>query len=131
MLTSFDPNPPTRIRRHKQLRDLVAKEAAQDQKTLDEEAARAAAQTEGTGLVNYGFTYVIYGQFDKGLAMMEQGLNKGALKRPDDAKLHLGIAYLMAGQKAKAIEKFKTAQGTDGTAELARLWLLHAPRYAN
>jgi len=117
--------------RHKQLRDFVAKQVAQDQKTLDEDAARAATQKEGTGFVNYGFTYVINGQFDKGLAMMEQGISKGGLKRPDDDRLHLGIAYLMAGQKAKAIEVFKTVQGTDGTAELARLWMLHAPRYAS
>src|SRR5262249_25269854 len=88
----------------------------------------AAAQKDGTGLVNTGWALVTAGQYDKGLAMMEQGLQRGGLKRPDDAKLHLAIAYLLAGQKAKAIEAFKTVQGNDGTADLARLWLIHAQR---
>lgn len=46
------------------------------------------------------------------------------MKRPDDARLHLGYAYLLAGQKAKAAQTFKAVQGTDGSADLARLWLL-------
>ena len=68
------------------------------------------------------------GQFDTGLALMEQGIAKGGLRQPEDAKLHLGIAYLAAGQKAKAIQAFKEVGGTDGTADLARLWLTHAQR---
>ena len=68
------------------------------------------------------------GQFDTGLALMEQGIAKGGLRRPDEAKLHLGIAYLSAGQKAKAIQTFRDVGGTDGTADLARLWLIHAQR---
>ena len=50
------------------------------------------------------------------------------LKRPEDAKLHLGIAQLVAGDKSKAQATFKTVQGTDGTADLARLWALYARR---
>ena len=57
---------------------------------------------------------------------MEQGIQKGGMKRPEDAKLLMGIAYAMAGQKAKAQQMLKTVQGTDGTADLARLWSLHA-----
>jgi hypothetical protein len=116
---------------HKQLRDQMSKQAADDQKALDRDAVGAVTAQDGTGLVNVGFTYVSNGQFDKGLAMMEQGISKGGLKNPEDAKLHLGIAYLMVGQKPKAIQMFKTVQGADGTAELARLWILHAPRYAS
>jgi hypothetical protein len=117
--------------RHQQLRDQMNKLAADDQKALDQDAAGAATAKDGTGLVNVGFTYVSNGQFDKGLALMEQGISKGGLNNPEDAKLHLGIAYLMVGQKAKAIQMFKTVQGADGTAELAHLWILHAPRYVS
>jgi hypothetical protein len=42
--------------------------------------------------------------------------------------LHLGFAQLLAGQKAKAIETLRTVKGTDGTAEIARLWMLYAQR---
>jgi GH24 family phage-related lysozyme (muramidase) len=36
--------------------------------------------------------------------------------------LHLGIAYLRAGNRAKANEAFRSVKGTDGAADLARLW---------
>lgn len=114
--------------RHKRLRDLAARNAAEDLKTLPSGEAEAAAQAEGTGLVNTGFGYVGHGQAQKGAALIEQGLQKGGLKRLDEARLHLGIAYLAAGQKEKAVESFKTVQGTDGAADLARLWLLQAKR---
>lgn len=116
--------------RQKRLRDLAAKRAADGPKNLAQAEAEAAAAKDGTALVNLGFNYVGYGQFDKGIALMEQGIRKGGLKRPEDDKLHLGIAYLLAGQKAKAVQMFKTVQGMDGTADLARLWAVQARRSA-
>jgi hypothetical protein len=71
---------------------------------------------------------VAAGQFEKGIALMEQGIRKGGVRRPDDANLHLAIAYFAAGQKAKAILAFKAVQGADGAADLARLWLIHVRR---
>ena len=73
---------------------------------------------------------VYSGQAAKGVQLIQQGIAKGGLKRPEDAKLHLGIAQLAAGDKAKAQATFKTVQGTDGTADLARLWALYARRTA-
>lgn len=110
--------------RHQRLRDLVAKQLADDQKNLAQGEAQAKAAKDGTGLVNMGFNYVLNGQYDKGLAMMEQGIAKGGLKRLDDARLRLAYGYLQAGQKARAQQAFKAVQGSDGTADLARLWLL-------
>ena len=59
---------------------------------------------------------------------MEAGIKKGGLRRPEDAKLHLGLAYIQAGQKAKGIQMLKTVQGTDGVADLARLWIIFSQR---
>jgi hypothetical protein len=111
--------------RHKRLRDLAAKNLAEDRKTLGQDDAQAANAKDGTALLNTGFNYVLNGQADKGLAMMEAALKKGGLKRIDDARLHLGYAYHVAGQEAKAAQHFKSVQGNDGTAALARLWVLH------
>ena len=118
------------IDREKRLRDLTTKRAAEDQKTLSRDEAEAAAAKDGTALVNTGFAFVVGGQIEKGIDMMEQGIRKGGLKHPDDARLHLGIAYLRAGQKEKAVQTFKGVQGTDGAADLARLWTLYARRAA-
>jgi tetratricopeptide (TPR) repeat protein len=112
--------------RQRKLRDTAAKQVAEDEKALTQSTRDAAAAKDGVALVNVGFALVNAGQFDKGIALMEQGIQKGGLKRPDDARLHLGIAYLLAGRKANAVAAFKAVQGADGSADLARLWAIHA-----
>jgi hypothetical protein len=114
--------------RHKRLRDLVAKKQDEDTKASAENEKQAGADKDGSGLVGIGFNLVFAGQAPKGLAMMQQGIAKGSLKRPEDAKLHLAIATLMAGDSAKAQTMLKAVAGTDGTADLARLWSLYARR---
>lgn len=110
--------------RHQRLRALALKDLAEDNKTLGQDDAQAAADKDGTPLVNSGLNYVMHGRADKGLAMIEQGLKKGGIRHPDDARLHLGYAYQLAGQRQKAVQAFKTVQGADGAAALARLWII-------
>lgn len=114
--------------RHGRLRDMTVKSLAEDKKTLGQDDAQAAAAKDGTVLINAGLNYVLNGRAEKGLEMMEQGLRKGGLKRPDDARLHLGYAYHLAGQNQKAMQVLKATQGADGTAALARLWVIHLGR---
>ena len=110
--------------RQQRLKDLVTRTMAEDQQNLGKGDAEAAAAKDGQALLDVGAKYVSYGTFDKGIPAMEQAVRKDALKRPEDAKLHLGLAYMAAGQKAKAVQMLKTVGGTDGTADLARLWIL-------
>ena len=116
--------------RQKRLADLANKRFTEGQAALASEEKEALQEREGNRLVALGYNYVGYGQAAKGVSLIEQGIKKGNLRQPEDAKLHLGIAYLMAGQKAKALAVFKTVGGTDGTADLARLWTLQARRNA-
>ncbi|MDQ6681593.1 MAG: hypothetical protein M3Y67_11620 [Pseudomonadota bacterium] len=114
--------------RHRRLRGLVNKKLEEDKKTRAEDEKQALAAKDGNALVNVGMDLVFNGQSAKGLQLMQQGIAKGGLKRPDDARLHLAIAYLVAGDGAKAQAAFKSVSGTDGTADLARLWSLYARR---
>ena len=114
--------------RHKRLRDLVVKRLAEDTAARAEDEKQALAAKSGDLLVAVGMNLVYSGQAAKGVQLIQQGIAKGSLKRPEDAKLHLGIAQLVAGDKAKAQATFKTVQGADGTADLARLWALYARR---
>lgn len=114
--------------RHKRLRDLVAKRFDEFKKSEAEEERQALAAKEGSDLVAVGFNRVYEGQQVRGVQLMQQGIAKGGLKRPEDAKLHLGIAQLAAGESAKAQATFKTVSGNDGTSDLARLWSLYARR---
>jgi hypothetical protein len=110
---------------HKLLRDRANKAAADDMRTIAQGEATAAKSKDGNGQVNVGFAYISHQQFDKGISLMEQGIRTGGLKHPEDAKLHLAYAYMLAGRKADAITTFKTVQSKDGLSELARYWTLY------
>ena len=75
----------------------------------------------------YTYAYATMGQADKAVALIEQGIAKGGLKHPEDAKLRLGQALLQSGKhKAKAVQVLRSVQGNDGAADLGRLWALVA-----
>ena len=114
--------------RHKRLKDLMVKRSDEEKATQAATEAEAASAKDGNGLVSVGYNQVLNGQAAKGLTSMQQGIAKGGLKRPEDSKLHLGIAQLLSGDSVKAQATFKTVTGADGTADLARLWGLYARR---
>lgn len=110
------------VERQKRLKDMVDKRVADSQKTAAQDEAAANASADGNALVTLGNN--IGGA--KGIALVEAGIKKGGLKREEDAKLHLGILMIQAGQKPKGVQVLKTVQGTDGTKDLANLWVLFA-----
>jgi hypothetical protein len=116
--------------RHKRLRDAAAKAMADDEKTMAQGEADAKKSKDGTGLVNLGYAYVTAGQADKGIGMMEQGIRNGGIKYPEEAKLHLAVAYAKTGKKAEALQTLKTIKGSDGVADLAHYWTLHLKQSA-
>jgi hypothetical protein len=112
--------------RHQRLKALVDKKLAEDKATLAEGEKAAAAQATGDALVATGFNYATYGQYDKGIALMQQGIAKGGLKSADQAQLHLGYAQMLAGDKAAAKRSWSTVKASDGSADMARLYTLLA-----
>ncbi|TFW09982.1 hypothetical protein E4K72_03235 [Oxalobacteraceae bacterium OM1] len=112
--------------RQKRLRDLANKNLAEDKKSMAQNEAEAGKSKDGIALVNLGFELVMMGEADKGLPMIAEGIKKDNLKRPEDAKLHYGVALLMAGKKNEAVQVLKSVQGNDGTADLARYWILQS-----
>lgn len=112
--------------RHKRLKNMAAKNVAEDRKSLD---ADAAAAKDAKALFNEGYNNVLHGMSERGLEMMERALREGIpSRRPDHAKLQLAYAYHLAGQKQKAVQIFKTIGGTDGSGALARLWVIRLGR---
>src|SRR5512134_1090291 len=108
--------------RQKRLLALATQRATDAPAALTAAEAEAETAKDGNDLVRIGFAWTSLGQVDKGIALMQKGIAKGGLKRKDDAYLHLGIAHLRAGQKGKAAQAFKSVGGTDGAADIARLW---------
>lgn len=108
----------------RQLRDKATKAAADDAKTIASGESKAAASKNGAGLVNLGWAYVTMGQYDKGIGFIKQGIAKGGLKQPDEAKLRLGIAQFRAGHKDEAISTLQDVKAGGGLSDLARHWII-------
>jgi tetratricopeptide (TPR) repeat protein len=112
--------------KQRQLREKATKGAADDAKTIASGEASAAKLKNGAGLVNLGWAYVTMDQFDKGIGFIQQGIAKGGLKHPDEAKLRLGIAQLRAGHKDEAIKLFQEIKAGGGLSDLAKYWIILA-----
>ncbi|HDR9355068.1 TPA: tetratricopeptide repeat protein [Burkholderia vietnamiensis] len=94
-------------------------------------AKRAQAGADAANPVaplDVGMNLVFAGHAAQGLSMMEQVIAKGGLEHPDAARLRLGEAYYVAGQKAHAVQVLRTVKGNDGSADLAKLWIAVASR---
>jgi hypothetical protein len=111
--------------RHQRLKDLAAKRNDELKAALAANGNEADAQKNGEDLVKLGTQYVSYGEVDKGIALIEKGIAKGGMKHPDDAKLRLGMAQLQSPRgKASATQTLRSVKGSDGVADIARLWLV-------
>ena len=61
------------------------------------------------------------------IALIQKGIAKGNLKRPEDAKLRLGLAQLsQAKTKQAGIQTLRGVKGSDGAQDIARLWTVLA-----
>lgn len=112
--------------RHERLRKLVNKTLEDSQKSRAQDEKDAEAAKDGNAQVALGLTYVYEGNAAKGLPLIDAGIKKGGLKRPEDAKLRYGEALLHAGRKEQGVKVLREVKGTDGTADVARLWVLLA-----
>lgn len=111
--------------RHERFREQVGERAAAEAKSLETPAMQPAAAQDGEALFRQGQIRVSHGQSAQGLALMQQALDRGGLVQPGPARLRLAAAHAQAGDKARARELLQALQdggGTDGLADLARLW---------
>ncbi len=111
--------------RQQRLLALAVQRDGERRASIAGHAGEAASEKSGDELLKVGYAYVTMGEVDKGIALMEQGIAKGGLKRPDDALLHLGMAQRQSAKaKAKSAQTLRSVKGNDGSADIARLWLL-------
>jgi len=112
--------------RHRRLKDLAAKNLAEDKKTIAPTRSKARsrmARRSSTRLqLRAARTHREGAQHD---AAGHKGTRLHA-SRSRQAAARLRVP--LAGQGAKALEMFKTVQGSDGAAALARLWVIRLSR---
>lgn len=110
--------------REARLRALVVQTIASKKASIAADETAARSMTDGNALLNVGYSYVDLGQTQKGIAVMKEAIAKGGINVPDAATLHLGLAYLTAGDKPDAVRTLQTVTGIDGAADLSHLWLV-------
>ena len=114
--------------RHQRLRDLAVKQEADSKASIGNLATEAEQAKDGDALVKWGYAYVTRGEFDKGIALIQRGLAMPGLKRPDEARLRLGMAQIQSPKtRAAGLQTLRSVRGTDGTADIARLWTAVQP----
>jgi hypothetical protein len=111
--------------RHQRLRDLTARRLAESRAAIAGQAAEAASAPDGEALVRVGFAYASLGDVARGAQLIQQGITKGRLRNPEDAKLRLGMAQLQSpATRSAGLATLRGVRGTDGSAEIARLWMV-------
>ena len=92
----------------------------------------AAKSEEGELYVRLGNVYLDGDQFQKSADSIIKGLNKGGVKRPDQARLALGMAYFNLGDYNEARKAFRAAskEGArrkewERSKEMAQQWIAY------
>lgn len=113
--------------RHQRLKDLALKRDAERRASIGADVGAAQAAGDANAMVELGYAYVTMGEVDRGVKLIEQGIAKGGLKQPEDARLRLGMAQLQSpALKAKGLQTLRSLKGSDGVAEIGRLWTVVA-----
>ena len=114
--------------RHQRLRDLAIKQEGESKANIASQVAEAEKAKDGDNLVKWGYALVTLGEVDRGIGVIQQGMAMPGLKRPDEARLRLGMAQLQSGKaRNAAVQTLRGVRGTDGTADIARLWTAVQP----
>jgi len=85
----------------------------------------AAKSDEGELFVRLGNVYLDGDQFTKAADSVEKGLKKGGVKRPDQARLVLGMAYFNLGEYDKARRAFRAAGKDERSAKYSQQWIAY------
>lgn len=119
---------PRDIMHYQQMLTSATQKAREDEASLSSQQANAQTAATGDLLVAVGAAYLSYGQADKAVSAISQGIAKGGLKYEEEAHLLLGMAQLKNHNATEASATFDKVGKSDnqGYAQLGRLWILHS-----
>ena len=98
-------------------------EAREVAKSIPMMEKAAAKSDEGELYVRLGNVYLDGDQFAKAADSVSKGLKKGGVKRPDQARLVLGMAYFNLGEYNKARKAFRDAGKDERSEKYAKQWI--------
>ena len=83
----------------------------------------AAKSNKGELYARLGNVYLDNDEYKKAVSAINKGLSRGGVKRPDSARLVLGMAYFNAQQYDKARDAFEAAAEDERSQEYAKQWI--------
>ncbi|MAT92592.1 MAG: hypothetical protein CME59_08320 [Halioglobus sp.] len=83
----------------------------------------ASKSDKGELYARLGNIYLDNDQFKKAVTALNKGLQRGGIKRPDTARLVLGMAYFNLKQYDNARKAFKAAGRDERSAKYANQWI--------
>jgi tetratricopeptide (TPR) repeat protein len=80
---------------------------------------------DGDLYARLGNIYLDAEQNEKAIEAINKGLQRGGVKRPDNARLVLGMAYFNTNQYEKARDAFRAAGRDERSKKYARQWIAY------
>ncbi len=99
------------------------RQAQEVDKSIPAMEQAAAKSDTGELYARLGNIYLDGDQYKKAITAINKGLARGGVKRPDNARLILGMAYFNTQQYDKAREAFKAAGRDERSAKYASQWI--------
>lgn len=99
------------------------RQAQELKKAIPAMEAAAAKSDAGELYSRLGNVYLDSDQFKKAITAINKGLKRGGVKRPDTARLVLGMAYFNDKQYDKARKAFVAAGRDERSARYAQQWI--------
>jgi hypothetical protein len=110
-------------------RRMLAHAQAQTAKSPDDVknlAAQAQRASSGQIDVDIGRIYLSQRMYDRAIAALRKGIEKGSLENSDQTRIDLGVAYLKSGEAKQARDTFATVKANSEWRSLAELWSVRA-----
>ena len=98
-------------------------QAREVEKSIPMMEKAAAKSDEGELYVRLGNVYLDGDQFSKAADSVQKGLEKGGVKRPDQARLVLGMSYFNLGEYDKARRAFRAAGKDKRSKTYSQQWI--------
>jgi len=99
------------------------RQAQETQKSIPMMEKAASKSDDGELYTRLGNVYLDGDQFQQAVDAINKGLSKGGVKRPDQARLALGMAYFNLGDYTAARKVFRVAAKDDRSKKYANQWL--------
>ncbi|GAB3285164.1 tetratricopeptide repeat protein [Parahaliea aestuarii] len=99
------------------------RQAQEVEKAIPAMEKAAAKSDDGELYARLGNIYLDGEQYDEAIDAINKGLQRGGVKRPDTARLVLGMAYFEKKQYAKARDAFQAAGKDKRSAQFAEQWI--------